>query len=310
MRKTSVLRKILDRDGIVVTPGVYDAVTAKIVEHVGFESACITGAGVAASSLGMPDTGLVTLNDMLTVAARIVNAVDIPIVCDGDTGYGNAINVMRTIRESIQAGVAAILIEDQVFPKRCGHTRGKLLVSKEEMLGKIRAADDTRREMDPDFILIARCDARTAVGGGIDEVIERGNAYARAGADIIFPESPLSIDEMELLGKRIDAPLLANMIVKGGLTPLVPTRKLRDMGYVMVAFPLATLQLTMKSVMNLMAGLKEKGIEVFKDFEDNMVSTAEAFEISGFQAYLDDEEKYLPKELLESRYKQKTTGLI
>lgn len=310
MRKTSILRRQLDRGKIIVVPGAPNAITAKIVEKTGFETVYVPGGGTATTNLGIPDTGLITMKEMVTFAKHIADAVNIPVITDANTGYGNAINTMRTVREYIQAGIAAIHIEDQVSPKRCGHTRGKLLISTEEMIGKLRAADKVRKEIDPDFVLIGRCDARTAVGGGIEDMIKRGNAYAKAGADIVFPESPLSMEELELLGKKIEAPLFANMIIKGGLTPLVPFDKLQEMGYTIVIIPLATLQLVIKSMIDFMRALKEKGVEGLQEFEDRMVTTAEAFTHAGFPEYQKLEEIYLPKEVLEARYKRETPGLI
>ncbi|MFQ5818983.1 MAG: oxaloacetate decarboxylase [Candidatus Heimdallarchaeota archaeon] len=310
MRKTSILRKLLEQGKIIVAPGAHNAITAKIVETTGFDVVYMPGGGTATAFLGMPDTGLITMNEMVTMAKHIADAVNIPVIADADTGYGNAINVMRTVKEYIQAGIAAIHVEDQISPKRCGHTRGKLLITTEEMIGKLRAADKVRKEIDPDFVLIARCDARTAVGGGIEDLIKRGNAYAKAGADIVFPESPLSVEELELLGKKIEAPLFANMIIKGGLTPLVPFDYLQEMGYAIIIIPLATLQLVIKLVTDFMRALKERGIEGLREFEDRMVTTAEAFTLAGFQEYQKLEEKYLPKEILKARYKLETPGII
>ncbi|MFQ6126448.1 MAG: oxaloacetate decarboxylase [Candidatus Heimdallarchaeota archaeon] len=310
MKKTSILRKLLKRDNITVAPGVPNAISAKIAEKTGFEAVYMPGGGTAATILGLPDTGLITMKEMVTFAKYIADAVEIPVIADADTGFGNAINVMRTVREYIQAGVAAIHIEDQASPKRCGHTRGKLLIPTEEMIGKLRAADKVRNEIDPDFVLIARCDARTAVGGGIEDLIRRGNAYAKVGADIIFPESPLSTEELELLGKKIEAPLFANMIIKGGLTPLVPFKKLQEMGYTIIIIPLAILQLNIKSIFDFMRALKENGVDGLQKFENKMVTTAEAFTLVGFPEYHKFEEIYLPKDVLEARYKRETPGLI
>ena len=254
MRKTTILRQMMAGNKIVVAPGAHDALTAKIIEQVGFEAVYMTGYGQAASHLGKPDVGLLTLTEMVARAANIVEAVNVPVIADADTGFGNAVNVMRTVREYEKAGVAAIQLEDQVAPKKCGHMTGRQVVSKEEMVGKIKAAADVRT--DSDFMIIARTDARTV--HGIGEALERAKAYEEAGADILFVESPKSIEEMKQITSSFKVPVLANM-VEGGRTPFLPVQELESLGYDLVIFPTASTYLVTKALKRLLTTLKETG---------------------------------------------------
>jgi carboxyvinyl-carboxyphosphonate phosphorylmutase len=245
---------MLSGNRIVVAPGAHDALTAKIIEQVGFEAVYMTGYGQAASHLGKPDVGLLTLTEMVARAANIVEAVNVPVIADADTGFGNAVNVMRTVREYEKAGVAAIQLEDQVAPKKCGHMTGRQVVSKEEMVGKIKAAADVRT--DSDFMIIARTDARTV--HGIGEALERAKAYEEAGADILFVESPESMEEMKQITSSFKIPVLANM-VEGGRTPFLPVQDLEKLGYDLVIFPTASTYLVTKALTRLMTTLKDTG---------------------------------------------------
>ncbi|MDD9917494.1 MAG: isocitrate lyase/PEP mutase family protein, partial [Rhodospirillaceae bacterium] len=221
MRHTTKLRKLIEGEDILVCPGTYDPLMAKIIKQVGFEAMYMTGAGVSHSTLAMPDLGLTTMTEMVQRAGQLADASELPLICDADTGYGNALNVMRTVREYERAGVAGIHIEDQEMPKRCGHFFGKTLIDKSEMVGKLKAALDARQ--DEDFMIIARTDANTAVG--FDEALDRAQAYAEAGADVIFFESPRTVEELAAVPKAIGKPVLANM-VETGLTPLLPASEL------------------------------------------------------------------------------------
>ena len=249
-----MLRQMMTGKQIVVAPGAHDALTAKIIEQVGFSAVYMTGYGQAASHLGKPDVGLLTLTEMVARASNIVEAVNVPVIADADTGFGNAVNVMRTVREYEKAGVAAIQLEDQVAPKKCGHMTGRQVVSKEEMVGKIKAAVDVRT--DPDLMIIARTDARTV--HGIGEALERAKAYEAAGADILFIESPESVDEMKQITTSFKVPVLANM-VEGGRTPFLPVQELQGLGYDLVIFPTASTYLVTKALTRLMTVLKETG---------------------------------------------------
>lgn len=279
MRKTTRLRELVNRAEILVAPGTYDPLMAKMIEHVGFEAVYMTGAGVSHSTLAMPDLGLVTMTEMVDRARKISDASDLPVIADADNGYGNAINVMRTVREYERAGVAGIHIEDQTIPKRCGHFSGKTVIPRQEMVGKLKAALDTRQ--DPDFIIIARTDARTAVS--LDEAIERGQAYAEAGADVVFVESPRSVEELTLVAQSIDRPLLANM-VEAGLTPLMSGPELQELGFSLVIFPGALTRFLTKQAVGFLTTLKEERTtnsrldEIFDFKEYNTMLGLEKFE--------------------------------
>ena len=231
MKVTTRLRQLIESPEILMCPGTYDPLMAKLIRQVGFDAMYMTGAGISHSALAMPDLGLTTMSEMVDRAARLADASELPLICDADTGFGNAINVMRTVREYERAGVAGLHIEDQDMPKRCGHLFGKTLVSTNEMVGKLKAALDTRR--DEDFVIIARTDARTALG--FDEALERANAYAEAGADVIFFESPRSVEELRKVPELISKPVLANM-VETGLTPFLSAKSLQEMGFDLVIY--------------------------------------------------------------------------
>lgn len=254
MNKGKVLRGLLAAKEILVAPGAHDVLTAKIIEKAGFQAVYMTGYGQAASHLGTADVGLLTMSEMLDRANNFASAVDIPVIADGDTGFGNAINVMRTVRQYEMAGVAAIQLEDQVAPKKCGHMTGRQVIPLAEMVGKIKAAVEARR--DPDFVILARTDARTI--HGIDEAIHRAKAYEEAGADVIFVESPESVEEMKKITSSFKVPVLANM-VEGGRTPLLPAGELEKLGYDLVIFPTASTYMVAQAMKNLMEELMKTG---------------------------------------------------
>jgi len=233
-RSTS-LRSLLGRPGLIVAPGVYDAITARLVHQAGFEAVYMTGAGVSAS-LGYPDYGLLTMSEMVERAAVIAGAVPIPLISDADTGYGNELNVTRTVREFEARGAAAIHIEDQVSPKRCGHLEGKELIGLDEYIAKIRAAVGARTN--PAFAIIARSDARAVTS--LDDAIERVNAALAAGADVAFVESPVDRHEVEAIPRRVAGPCLLNL-VHGGKTPVLPLAEVEAIGYRIAIIPGATL---------------------------------------------------------------------
>jgi len=292
MKRTSKLRRLIEQDKILVAPGAPNALTAVLIEKAGFDAVYMSGAGTSYTLLAKPDIGLLTMSEMVMNARYIASATNLPVIADADNGYGNAINVMRAIEEFISAGVAAVHIEDQVFPKRCGHIEGKELISIEEMVGKIRAAEKVRDELDPDFVLIARTDARTAIGGSLDEVIKRARKYIEAGADVIFPESPLSIEEMKTLVKSIDAPLIANMVV-GGKTPYLSVDELEEIGYKIVIFPNSCVKYAMKAMEELLKELRDKGTD--KHLHLKMYSLRETFELLGYEEIKQYEREFLPK---------------
>ena len=227
------LRAAIADDDVVIAPGVFDGISASLASRVGFAAAYMTGAGVAASGFGLPDIGLLTQTEMVDRARMMVSVLgDVPLIADADTGYGAPLNVIRTVREYEAAGVAAIQLEDQAFPKKCGHLPDKELIDGREFVAKLSAALDART--DPDLVVIARTDARGPLG--VDAAIDRANAYASAGADVIFVEAPLGVDEIELIAKEVSAPLLINLVV-GGMTPIESTARLRDLGYAIAIHP-------------------------------------------------------------------------
>ena len=286
MKKTTVLRNLLKRPGIIVAPGAENAFTAKIIEQTGgFQAVYMTGSGTAASLIGTPDVGLLTMTEMVTQARNLAMATDLPVIADADTGYGDVLNVVRTVREYEMSGVAAIHIEDQVAPKRCGHFEGKQVISQDEMVSKIKAAVDARE--DPDFVLIARTDARAPLG--LDEAIKRAQAYVEAGADVIFVEAPQSAEEIRVIVQSINAPLLVNM-VEGGKTPILITRELEEMGVKIVIFPIDAQCVAAKAIQELMQELKVTG--GIKGFAHRRVTFEEYQSITGFARYKETEKKY------------------
>jgi 2,3-dimethylmalate lyase len=249
------LRELLSSGRPVLAPGVYDALGARLVEEAGFSAVYMTGFGTAASRLGRPDVGLLTMTEMVDNARAIARAVQLPLIADADTGYGNAINVVRTVQEFEQAGVAAIHLEDQVAPKRCGHLDGKQIVPMGEMLSKIRAAVAARTA--PELVLVARTDA--AAVEGIDGAIDRARRYRDAGADVLFVEAATSEPDIERVASKLaDVPLLFNW-VEGGRTPPIPYDRLRELGFAIVIFPLTTLLTATTSMRRALGRIKDVG---------------------------------------------------
>ena len=250
------LRDLLAGPGPVVAPGAYDALSARLIEQAGFDVVYMTGFGSTASLIGRPDVGLLTATEMIDNARRIVAAVDVPVIADADTGYGNAVNVVRTVQGYEQAGVAAIHLEDQVMPKKCGHMSGKAVIGVDEMVGKIRAAVAARR--DPGFLLIARTDA--AAVEGLDAAVARARAYAAAGADALFVEAPTSEDDIARVAKELRgvAPLVFNW-AEGGRTPPLPLPRIAELGFSLVLFPIGTLLAAAAGIRALLATLRAEG---------------------------------------------------
>jgi 2-methylisocitrate lyase-like PEP mutase family enzyme len=253
MNKAKKLRKALAGKGLVTAPGVYDMVSARIADRLGFSALYMTGYGVSAS-LGLPDAGLATYTEMVERVAQICQGTSTPVICDADTGFGGLLNVERTVRGYEAAGAAAIQLEDQVFPKKCGHTPGRRVVPIEQMVRKVEVAAASRSS--PDFLIVARTDARTS--HGLDEALRRGEAFAKAGADILFIESPESEEEMARIGRNFDVPLLANM-VEGGRTPLLPRKRLEELGYRIAIFPGTGFLAVAHALERAYGVLKEKG---------------------------------------------------
>ena len=267
MPPSSRLRALIERPEILIAPGAYDPFVARCIQSAGFEAVYMTGAGVSHVRLGQPDLGLLTFTEMVDQAGRIADAVELPVFADADTGYGNALNVIRTVRAYERAGLAGLHIEDQQLPKRCGHFDDKRVVEVDEMTGKIKAALDAR--VDDDFVIIARTDARTALG--LDEALERAHAFEDAGADVIFVESPLSEQELNLIGKSLSKPLLANM-VESGKTPILPAARLQELGFSMVIHPGAVGRFISRQLTDFLARFRAEGstlsqLDRMSDFE-------------------------------------------
>ena len=253
------LRELLSAGPPLLAPGAYDALSARLIEQAGFDVVYMTGFGTTASLIGRPDVGLLSGTEMVDNARRIVSAVDVPVIADADTGYGNAINVVRTVQLYEQAGVAAIQLEDQVMPKKCGHMSGKALIGADEMVGKIEAAVAART--DPDLVIIARTDA-VAVEG-LDEAIGRARAFAAAGADVLFVEAPTSEDDIARVAKELSglAPLVFNW-AEGGRTPPLSLDRIAELGFSLVIYPIGTLLAATAGIRSLLATLKAEGTPV------------------------------------------------
>jgi methylisocitrate lyase len=271
------IRDLLSENRPLVLGGVYDGITARLAEQAGFEVLFMGGFSVAATLLGEPDFGYLTQTEMADAARRICRLTTRPVLVDADTGYGNPLNVMRTVREYEAAGVAGIHLEDQIFPKKCGHMDGKALIPLEEMAGKIRAACEARE--DPDFVIIARTDSRAVEG--VEAAVRRARAYHEAGADVIFPEAPQSREELAYFGREIHAPLLANM-TEFGKTPLVPAAELERMGYRLVIYPASALRVAHRAMQELFAQIKRTGSQ--EACLDRMAHRQELYELVGLPA--------------------------
>ena len=265
---------VLETGGSLVFPGVYDALSAKMAERVGFKLAFVSGYAVSATHLGEPDMGLLTQSEIVDRARRICRSVSIPIIVDADTGYGNPLNVIRTVNELIDAGAAGCFLEDQVWPKKCGHMRGKKVVDRDEYLEKIKAAIDTRG--DHDFFIVARTDALAAVD--LNEAVARVEAARTAGADATFIEAPRSLDELMQIGRRAPKPTVANMIEQGK-TPVLPHSTLAELGFQLVLYPLTGLYASVKALETVYGTLLEQGTT--QGHEDRLIAFEDFNELIG-----------------------------
>src|SRR5918999_864613 len=254
MSKAEMIRRSLKEKGQLIMPGVFDALSAKIASNTGFEVIFITGYSLAATMLGEPDFGILTQTEMLSAAQRICSVTDLPVIVDADTGYGNAINVIRTVDELIRIGAGGMFLEDQVWPKRCGHMKGKQVIAMEEQLKKLRAATDTRKNRD--FFIVARTDARQTLG--LSEAITRGIAFKQAGADAVFIEAPESKEEMKEISRHVPGPLVANMLERG-VTPLMGPEELKGLGFDLIVWPLAPLYSVAKTLTEMYSTLRRDG---------------------------------------------------
>lgn len=272
-----------------MAPGAYDGLTARLVEKSGFPAVYLTGAGISYSALGQPDLGLVCFAEMLDRAARVARAVRIPVIADADTGYGGPLNVIRTVQEYERAGVAAIQLEDQALPKRCGHLARKSLIAPEEMCGKIEAACWARAN--PDTLIIGRTDARSVEG--LDAALERARRYAAAGAELIFVEAPESLDELAQIAREFPGTAMANM-VEGGKTPLLPAAELRELGFRLVIFPNLVTRVMAKAALEALHTLKRAGTSA--ELGPRMLSFSELNRFLGLEELLDLADRFTPKD--------------
>ena len=281
------MRELLRGRDVVVAPGAYDALTARIIERVGFPAVYLTGAGITGAFLGMTDLGLITMTEIVQVARNVALAVGVPVICDADTGFGNALNVRRTVREFEHTGVAGIHIEDQIWPKRCGHFEGKSVIPVDEMVQKIRAAREAREN--PDFVVIARSDAIAVEG--FEAALRRGEAYVEAGADMLFFDAPRTLEQVETIAARFRdrVPLLINM-AETGKTPRLPAAELGRLGYKVVIYPATARLAAVKAVTEVLQVLKETGGS--DAVKDRMIPFAEWTELTGLPEARALEERY------------------
>jgi 2-methylisocitrate lyase-like PEP mutase family enzyme len=297
VRATTRLRQLLSSTRPLIVPGCYDALSARVLEAAGFPAVYMTGYGTSLALLGLPDAGLATMTEMHLNARYIANAVAVPVIADADNGYGNAINVMRTVREYIQTGVAGIHIEDQAIPKRCGHVAGRRVIPIDEAVGKYRAADAVRRDLDPDFVLIARTDARGAHGGSLDEAIRRANAYLEAGADLAFVEGPTSLEEIRRVCQEVHGPIFYNQT---GLSPRLTAAEMSALGIAVTILPGAMLRVGLQALWDFAAALRQEGpaaeARFTERFKGHPVGDLHTF--AGFDRIRSWEAAYLPAEEL------------
>jgi 2-methylisocitrate lyase-like PEP mutase family enzyme len=286
MNSRQLLKQLFKRDRLLVAPGCFDGLSARLVEEAGFEAAYLSG-GALARSMGIPDIGLVTMSEVIDRAAQVVAAVKIPIIADADTGYGNAVNLVRTIREFERTGVAAIHIEDQITPKRCGHLDGKEVIPLAEMEKKLQAALASRS--DPDFSIIARTDARGV--HGFDDAIRRGRAFAELGVDAVFVEAPQSEAELEEIPRALpDVPLLVN-VFKGGKTPMLPVERLEQMGYRIAIYPSETQRAAIHAMRQALGLLKREGTT--EKMDDALTTFKERDKVVGLDEWQQLEKQYM-----------------
>lgn len=283
--RNALLRARLRSNELLMAPGVFDCLTARLAELAGFEMLYMTGSGVSITRLGAPDVALLSFAEILDQAKRIADVTSLPLLADADTGYGGPLNVMRTVREMERAGISAVQIEDQDWPKRCGHEPGRRVVPVAEMVGRIRAAVDARR--DPDFLIVARTDARSTEG--IEAAIERANRYAEAGADVLFVESPESVEEMARITREVRAPNLSNQ-VEGGRTPLLPASELQALGFRMAIYPNSVTRLFARAGRELFEDLRVSGST--RAFAGRMLDHRGLWDLFEYPAFIAAEQRY------------------
>ena len=278
-------RERLNQPGLLSAPGIFDMVSLRLADSFGFDALYMTGFGAVASHLGLPDAGLATYSEMVGRVRVMASMAQTPLIADGDTGYGGLLNVAHTVRGYEEAGAAAIQLEDQEFPKKCGHTPGRRVIPVADMVRKIQVASDARSSKD--FLIIARTDARSALG--LDEALRRAEAYARAGADILFVESPESQDEMRQIGSSFDVPLLANM-VEGGRTPVLSRQELESIGYKLAIFPVTALLAATEAMKAVYESFKQNGSS--EGISTQLMPFADLTKLMGFEEIWEFEKRY------------------
>ena len=283
------LKKRISEPEILIAPGVHEMVSLRLADSFQFDALYMTGYGTVASSLGLPDAGLATYSQMLERVELMAEMANKPLIADGDTGYGGLLNIRHTIRGYEKAGAAAIQLEDQEFPKKCGHTPSRRVIDSKDMVRNIQVAKDSRE--DENFLIIARTDARTSLG--IDEALRRGEQYAKAGADILFIESPESIDEMKMIGSRFDLPVLANMVDRGK-TPVLSKSQLQELGYQVAIFPVTALLASVAAMHKVYSQLSQSGSSVH--IQDSLYHFTELSKLMGFEDIWNFEKKYVEVE--------------
>lgn len=304
-KKSTVLRELIEQDEILLRPNVAIAIHAQIAEALGFEAVGISGSNTAGHVLGLPDAGLITMTEIVENVRRVADAVSIPVMPDCDTGFGNAINVRRTVQSVIRAGAGGLFIEDQESPKRCGFVKGKRLISVEEAVGKYRAAVDARNELDRDFVIMARTDARGAVGGGIEEVIRRANAYRKnAGVDVVYVEALQSREEIKQVRAAVDGLLACSC---RAIRPQPNLKELQDFGMCMTV-GLQYYKAGLIAMWDLLAEIKQRGLDPWIEYNertmDHPLGGFGLFDLTGFPKVVEWERKYLPAEDLGDKYDQ------
>lgn len=267
MDKSTLLRQTLKKEKTILVPGIYDALSAKIAQRVGFDIIFHTGYGTAATLLGVPDIGLVSFSEMKERVSNICNAVDVPVIADADTGYGNSLNTMRTVKDYIKSGAAGLILEDQVWPKKCGHMKNKDVISIEEMESKIKAAVASRTAENSDLVIVGRTDSLAVEG--LDSAITRVKTYQKAGADILFIEAPNQIDDLKEINSKIEMPLLLNQI-EGGQTPIISLKDAQLLGFKIILFPLTSLYASTKAIFDVFNNLLDK--QTSTDSENKLIT--------------------------------------
>jgi methylisocitrate lyase len=302
MKKTTILRKAIEERRAVTVPGCHDALSAKVIEINDFEAIQVSGYGLAGSFLGKPDVGLMTMKEVLDLTWNIIRAVDIPVMADADTGGGNAVNAADITEKLITIGAAGMNIEDQFFPKRCGHMKGKEVISADEMVGKIRACVEVRDKLDKDFIINARTDADAS--HGLDEAIRRCNLYAEAGADLLFVDAIRTRDDIKNVIANTNKPVSVNLMdaVTGVKTELIPVPELAEMGVGRVSIPVASVMVAHRALSRFFQDLSRNPKKILPGHSYCISSFPEYTGFVGLNDYKEQEKKYLPKELFEKKY--------